>query len=176
MVEPSTSSKDNSIQYNFLNPIADVNAAFVANTTTAYTQVMANEYVQQYARFNDANGYNNVIIAYPKENTLMPSSKLQMYATGIAFEGNYYIGGTGTPEKRVYYHFLRHQGELATGAYQAKQWADISDTEASAGPMNYGIVRNNIYRVDISGISDEGLDIHIKVKKWDMFTHEAIYM
>lgn len=176
VVEPSTSSKDNSIAYNFLNPISAVNTALAANTATAYTQAMANETVQNNAKFTDANGYNNIIIAYPKENTLMLSSYLKMYATGIAFAGDYYFGGTGTPEKRVYYHFLRHQGELATGAYQAKQWADISDTEASGGPMNYGIVRNNIYRVDISGISAEGLDIHIKVKKWDMFTHEVIYM
>ena len=108
----------------------------------------------------------------------MPTSHLKKYATGIAFEGNYYAGGSGTPEKRVYYHYLRHQGELATGSYHAKQWAELSDTEtgSSSVPMNYGIVRNNIYRVDIAGVTEDGIELHIKVKKWDKFTHEVIYM
>ena len=168
VVDPNTINKDNTQTLNYLSPIAQ-------NMDNDYTQVMAN--VQSTSLFTDASGKNNVIIAYPKENTLKPESYLKKYATGIAFQGDYYSGGTGTPEHRVYYHYLRHQGELSTGSYQARQWADISDTEvAGTLPMNFGIVRNNIYRVAIEGITESGLNIHIKVKKWDTFEHEVIYM
>ena len=43
--------------------------------------------------------------------------------------------------------------------------------------MNFGIVRNNIYRVSIEGMSEDAkLKLNIKVKKWDIFEHETIYM
>ena len=41
--------------------------------------------------------------------------------------------------------------------------------------MNFGIVRNNIYRVSVDKIK-EGNTLEIKVKMWDKFTHEVIYM
>ena len=168
VVDPYTSGKDNSHTFAYLSPIAE-------NISTDYTLSMDNVSANQKFQIN---GKDNIIIAYPKENTLMPTSHLKKYATGIAFEGNYYAGGSGTPEKRVYYHYLRHQGELATGSYHAKQWAELSDTDtgSSSVPMNYGIVRNNIYRVDIAGVTEDGIELHIKVKKWDKFTHEVIYM
>jgi hypothetical protein len=47
--------------------------------------------------------------------------------------------------------------------------------------MNFGIVRNNIYRVSIESIAPETdetptVTLDIKVKKWDLFTHAPIYM
>ena len=168
VVDPNTANKDNSQTLNYLSPIA-------ANMSNDYSQPMNSLAVEQYYKIS---GEDNIIIAYPKENTLMPTSYLKKYATGIAFHVNYYRGGTGTVQHRVYYHYLRHQGELSTGSYQAKQWADLSDTEtgSSTVSMNHGIVRNNIYRVEISGFSDEGIDLKIKVKKWDKFEHAPIYM
>jgi hypothetical protein len=175
VIDPNTANKNNSVTFAYLNTLDAVNNALAGDGSTDYTQVMTA--VQSTSRFTDASGKNNVIIAYPKENTLRPDSYLKKYATGLAFQGDYYAGGTGTPEKRVYYHYLRHQGELATGSYQAKQWADITETETCGTlPMNYGIVRNNIYRVEISGITESGLNIYIKVKKWDRFEHKEIYM
>lgn len=165
VVDPNTAQKDASHTFTYLSPIAET-------MSTDYAQMMNSD--QNKNRANQ-----NIIIAYARENTLMPTSPLKKYATGLAFEGGYYVNGTGTPEKRVYYHYLRHQGENEQGtAYQAKRWADINETDAcgTTTPMNYGIVRNNIYRVKISGITEDGLNLNIKVKKWDKFEHATIYM
>ena len=164
VVDPNTAQKDASHTFTYLSPIAET-------MSTDYAQMMNSD--QNKNRANQ-----NIIIAYARENTLMPTSPLKKYATGLAFEGDYYVNGTGTPEKRVYYHYLRHQGENEQGtAYQAKRWADINETDAcETTPMNYGIVRNNIYRVKISGITEDGLNLNIKVKKWDKFEHATIYM
>jgi hypothetical protein len=120
----------------------------------------------------------NVIITYPMENTLWSASRMFNYATGIAIEGDYYTGGTGTPQHRIYYGYLRHQG-TSSSAYPASLGSDLSSSETSTSSncMEFGIVRNNIYRVYISKINQEGhLTINIKVKKWDKFTHATIYM
>lgn len=169
VVDTKTSLKNNTNTLTYLSPIA------VDMSTGDYVQTMST--VSNDAKFNDANGNRNIIIAYPKENTLMPTSQLKKYATGLAFSIDYYTGGTGTPEHRTYYYYLRHQGE-STGSYKAQQWADLVDTDdASAKPMNFGIVRNNIYRVSIEGMTEDAkLILHIKVKKWDIFEHAPIYM
>ena len=124
-------------------------------------------------------GADNMIVGYTSENTLNASSLLYYNATGLAFEGYYYVDGDATRGERcVYYHYLRHQGE-SDAAYQALQASELS-TSATCGsttPMNFGIVRNNLYRVSVSGINSKtNLTIKIKVKKWDPFTHEVIYM
>jgi len=47
----------------------------------------------------------------------------------------------------------------------------------STTAMKFGVVRNNIYRISINSIDKKGsLDLSIKVKKWDTFTHDWIYM
>lgn len=172
VVDPNTANKDNIQTFRYLSPIA---ATLSDDYGQAMNKTFSNE--QLYKIGND----DNIIIAYPKENTLMPTSHLKKYATGIAFHVDYYVGGTGAPQHRVYYHYLRHQGEFTTGSYQARQWNELSDEESSSShdpivPMNYGIVRNNIYRVEISGFTDEGIDLKIKVKKWDKYEHATIYM
>ena len=121
---------------------------------------------------------DDIIICYPKENTVTATTPYYYYATGLAFEGYYYKDGATTDgERHLYYHFIRHQGESET-AYQAWTPATLSTTATiGTGPaMNLGIVRNNIYRVSISGITPEALLLAIKVKKWDAFTHSYIYM
>jgi hypothetical protein len=119
----------------------------------------------------------DVIITYPMENTLWSASLLYNNATGIAIEGDYYISGTDTPEHRIFYGYLRHQGSSAS-AYSATLGAEMSSTETTtaANCMEFGIVRNNIYRVYISKINSISIQLNIKVKKWDQFTHETIYM
>ena len=43
--------------------------------------------------------------------------------------------------------------------------------------MKYGVVRNNIYRISINSIDKKGsMELSIKVKKWDPYIHEYIYM
>lgn len=121
---------------------------------------------------------DNVIICYPKENTITATTPYYYYATGLAFEGYYYKNGATTDgERHLYYHFLRHQGELET-SYPAFTPATISTTATmdASTAMNIGVVRNNIYRVSISSITPEAVILAIKVKKWDSFTHSYIYM
>lgn len=125
---------------------------------------------------------DNLIIGYPKENTLKGGeTPLYYYATGLAFEGYYYKKNATTGgERKVFYHYLRHQGDQ--DIYQAHTNETLSTTATClASPaMNFGIVRNNIYRVSIESITPDNNDLHvkllIKVKKWDKFVHAPIYM
>lgn len=120
----------------------------------------------------------DVIVTYPMENTLWSASRLYNNATGIAIEGDYYYDGTGTPEHRIFYGYLRHQGSSAS-AYSATLGTDMRRTETTTADncMEFGIVRNNIYRIYISKINSiENMELKIKVKMWDKFTHDIIYM
>ncbi len=178
VADPSTLTKDNASDMPaYLSPIAkDMSTSDYSD----YLQEMAT--APAGAHFTDASGDENIIIAYPKENTLMPTSQLKKYATGLAFVGGYYnkTNDTNAPnEIRTYYHFLRHQGENSTGVYQAKKWSEITEADVcgTAKAMNFGIVRNNIYRVDIEGFTPSGgIMLKIKVKKWDKFEHKPIYL
>ena len=138
---------------------------------------MSNTYTQTMS--SDANKNGGIItLCYTKENTLLPTSYLKKYATGIAFEGYYYEGSLeGTPEHRVYYHYIRHQGEQST-EYEAKQWRGLSDTETSTTgvPMNIGIVRNNIYRISIKGVGQGTLKIQVQETKWRHVDNPTIYI
>lgn len=180
VVDPKTASKlaANTPDY-YVSTLADDMSA------SPYKQNMAT------ARANSAQTYplsgsDNIIIAYPKENTLLPTSPLKKYATGLAFIGKYYATSSTTDaeaETRTYYTYLRHQGEPAEGSYKAWQWSQLNNDwtqetyATTAGPaMNFGIVRNNIYRVSVVSITDEGIKLLIKVKHWDRFEHTPIYM
>jgi len=127
---------------------------------------------------SDIDSKENVVVAYPMENCLLPESKLYYHATGIAIIGYYYVNGTGTGTPYYYIGYLRHQGEAEN--YDILPYTSPLPTNVSMGfttPMNFGIVRNNIYRVSINSIDKKGtLELAIKVKKWDTFTHSWIYM
>jgi hypothetical protein len=119
----------------------------------------------------------NVVVAYPMENTLNTTSKLYYYATGIAVVGYYYVNGTGTGTRYIYLGYMRHQGEA--DSYDIMPYTTPLETTATLGanPMRFGIVRNNIYRVWIGSIDQKGeMELKIKVKKWDPYTHSFIYM
>lgn len=120
----------------------------------------------------------NVIVTYPMENCLLPESKLYYHATGIAIIGYYYVNGTGTGTRYVYLGYLRHQGDAESYDIQPYTTPLAKDATMGSTPaMNFGIVRNNIYRVSINSIDKKGtLELKIKVKKWDTFTHSWIYM
>lgn len=160
VVDPNTANKDNSQTLSYLSPIAET-------MSNDYTQVMNSLSTDQ--KYTPSGGSETVIIAYPRENTLMPSSHLKKYATGLAFEVDYYSSASATPVTHVYYYYLRHQGEKSTGSYEAKLWADLTDTETSTSTvsMNHGIVRNNIYRVSIEGFSSiTAIKLKIEEEKW----------
>ncbi len=120
----------------------------------------------------------NVVVCYPMENCLLPTSKLYDHATGIAIIGYYYQNGTGTGTRYVYLSYLRHQGDAAT--YDILPYTtplDKAETMGATPAMKYGVVRNNIYRISINSIDKKGsMELSIKVKKWDPYIHEYIYM
>ena len=125
----------------------------------------------------------DVIICYPMENTLPDDSPLYYYATGIVIEGDYYIGNDKTDaskcEHRVYFGYIRHQGE-SSEAYDAllPSELDASVKTSSAKPMNYGVVRNNIYRISIEKVIEKTLRLKIKIEetKWRHVDNPTIYI
>ena len=124
-------------------------------------------------------GSDDLVVCYPMENTLLPTSPLYYNATGVAIIGYYYKDGTGAGVRYVYLSYLRHQGTAAS--YDVNPFTTpLSTTEVmGTTPMNYGVVRNNIYRVSINNVSKKGdleLSIAIKVKMWDPFMHDYIYI
>ena len=114
------------------------------------------------------------VLDYAMENTTFDNS--EEYATGLVFKGKYYelsdwdttnkqpeAGISGTD--RYYTYTIRH--------------SDLTGTGSIKDPMYYGIVRNNIYRVRIDGITGKGPDgmkITLNVRKWATYTHEVTTM
>jgi len=124
----------------------------------------------------------DVIICYPKENTLPISAPLNLYATGLIIEGDYYTNDDVSQKQHcVYYTYIRHQGEK-TEAYDALISGELNKTNSATDAMNFGIVRNNIYRVYVDKVmkktvtEEPKVTLKIKVKKWDKFEHAPIYM
>lgn len=181
VIDPMTISKD-----------ADTSPALTSSLENVYTLIGAGkldsktdnpyyhsaEAMHGSSSKNDIESSENVVVAYPMENCLLPESKLYYHATGIAIIGYYYVNGTGTGTPYYYIGYLRHQGEAEN--YDILPYTSPLPTNVSMGfttPMNFGIVRNNIYRVSINSIDKKGtLELAIKVKKWDTFTHSWIYM
>ena len=186
VIDPNTAGKtaasptyyNNTLTY--LVGIDETNLSLSA--ATGYFQAANALYVSstQKAKFTGDGDKDNFILCYPRENTLSTSSPLYYYATGVAIEGDYYPAGSAadlTKAKHfIYYGYLRHQGE-GTGPYTIKARTDLSTTETYTTPMNFSVVRNNLYRISIDKITEKGeLELKIMVKKWDTFTHSWIYM
>ena len=140
---------------------------------------------------------DNIIICYPKENTLWESSPLYYYATGLCIEGYYYKSDGSNPKKLTYYGFLRHQGEKDSESYDIYTGTSLEEvrekllqnenTLQGDFPMNFGVVRNNIYRISIDKITEKDppdtptpdpptITWRIMVKNWDVFEHKTIFM
>lgn len=179
VVDPYTATKTGTDR-SYLNRI---NALLgPGNNNNPYTQVMADVQSTD-ALVEDSNEDLNVIIGYPRENTLHPQSLLKTYATGIAFEIKYYENANARPQTHTYYHYLRHQGEETTGIYEAKELKrDILDADnatcGSSPAMNYGVVRNNIYRIYVETLNPQygTLKIRIEEEKWRHVDNPVIYL
>ena len=203
VVDPSTAGKNDAAAaqaLSYSNRLNDLLPAGAGNNnnndTNPYTQVMAD--VHTTSLIIDNNNDNCIIIGYPKENTLKPNSPLKLFATGIIFEIDVYRGvngpGGGGPgggpggnprrETRKYYHYLRHQGEplVDTHSYKAEmlERPKVEQDNSTCGdvPMKCGIVRNNIYRVSITGFSDEDgtITLTIEEEKWRHVDNPTIYI
>ncbi len=159
---------------------ADPKAAMVALGNYKTTESFHSSDAKYALTVSGSNTADNMIIAYPKENTLLAASPLYYYATGLAIEGYYYAGDDAnkTPTRYVYVGYLRHQGE-SSASYPALEAGSLVKTltGSSTVAMNFGVVRNNIYRVRINKINEKGeMELKIKVKKWDPYVHAYIYM
>ena len=153
--------------------------------TNPFSQVMTEVYDE--SSYEDENHDNNIIIAYPRENTLRPNSLFKWYATGIVFEVDIYRGANAPnpphggvhKETKKYYHYLRHQGERAE-AYKAEELKpdkfQNDRTACDNVPMKCGIVRNNIYRVSLSGAKDGSIILTIEEEKWRHVDNPVIYI
>lgn len=123
------------------------------------------------------------ILDYVMENTSFDNSPET--STGLVFKGTYYdadqwqvstaedkakgifgspkTGAVGKP--KCYTYVIRHSDPTGKGT--------------TSDPMHYGIVRNNIYRVRIDGITGKGPDgmkITLNVRKWATYTHDETTM
>ena len=126
------------------------------------------------ATFNPETDY--YILDYVKENTSFDND--EQYATGLVFKGKYYeaddwdatnvvpkTGHESNGKDKAYTYVIRHSDPTGTGT--------------TSDPMHYGIVRNDIYRVRIDGITGKGPDgmkITLNVRKWATYTHEETTM
>lgn len=116
------------------------------------------------------------ILDYTQENTSSDNKKA--YSTGLIFRGTYYTNaqwdvtnnkpnGGETGETKTYVYYIRH---CTHGDY-------TSDTETDTShPMLHGIVRNNIYRIKINKVLENGIEWKILVKPWALYRHSDIIM
>ena len=183
---------DNEVPTFLDNSLAVIASAWISSswTSNTYRHSVADMHAQVGNGLTGGFSYKegnftaeDVIICYPMENTLPDNSPLYYYATGIAIEGDYYTNDdVSKKEHRIYFGYIRHQGESET-AYDALLPSELSTgtLTSSSKPMNFGIVRNNIYRISIDKVHEKTdetpkITLKIKVKKWDKFEHAPIYM
>lgn len=119
-------------------------------------------------------GEASYILDYVMENTTTDNKEDN--STGLIFKGKYYESSewdaaTKQPKagfagaEKQYTYTLRH--------------SDPSGSGTTADPMHFGVVRNNIYRVRIDGITGKGPDgmkVTLNVRKWATYTHEETTM
>lgn len=184
VIDPTTSTKTGTS-----TPSTFVNALF---GIAASTDLSANDYCHKIADMHSLasasstiDGNENIVICYPMENTLPDNSPLYYYATGIAIEGDYYIGNNTTDatkrEHRIYFGYIRHQGDAE--AYDALLPTQLDATLKTSDqkPMNFGIVRNNIYRIYIDKVIEKTVEaprlkIKIEEEKWRHVDNPIIYI
>lgn len=114
------------------------------------------------------------ILDYAMENTTFNNS--EEYATGLVFKGKYYeLSDWDTTKKQP------KAGKSGTDKYYTYtiRHSDPTGAGPKTDPMYYGIVRNNIYRVRIDGITGKGPDgmkVTLHVRKWATYTHDETIM
>lgn len=114
------------------------------------------------------------ILDYAMENTTFGNS--EEYATGLVFKGKYYeLSDWDTTNKQP------KAGKFGTDKYYTYtiRHSDPTGIGSKTDPMYYGIVRNNIYRVRIDGITGKGPDgikVTLNVRKWATYTHDETTM
>ena len=126
------------------------------------------------ATFNPETDY--YILDYVKENTSFDNN--EKYATGLVFKGKYYEADDWDAEKKEPIAGHESKGKDKAYTYVIRH-SDPTGNGTTNDIMHYGIVRNNIYRVRIDGITGKGPDgmkVTLNVRKWATYTHEETTM
>lgn len=126
------------------------------------------------ATFNPETDY--YILDYVKENTSFDNN--EKYATGLVFKGKYYEADDWDAEKKEPIAGHESKGKDKAYTYVIRH-SDPTGNGTTNDIMHYGIVRNNIYRVRIDGITGkgpDGLKVTLNVRKWATYTHEETTM
>lgn len=126
------------------------------------------------ATFNPETDY--YILDYVKENTSFDNN--EKYATGLVFKGKYYEADDWDAEKKEPIAGHESKGKDKAYTYVIRH-SDPTGNGTTNDKMHYGIVRNNIYRVRIDGITGKGPDgmkITLNVRKWATYTHDETTM
>ena len=114
------------------------------------------------------------ILDYVMENTTTDNAEAN--STGLVFKGKYYeLSDWDTANKQP------KAGKSGTDKYYTYtiRHSDPTGIGSKTDPMYYGIVRNNIYRVRIDGITGKGPDgmkVTLHVRKWATYTHDETIM
>ena len=191
VIDPTTANKANAT---FLSPLSAIVSGLANWYGNGYSHFVADMHAQVgngltggFSYTSGGSTAEDIIICYPKENTLPDGSSLYNYATGIMIEGDYYTGDDVSDlskcEHRFYFTYIRHQGE-SDKAYDAllPSELDATVTTSSTYPMNFGIVRNNIYRISIDKVIEKKtldaprLKIKIEETKWRHVDNPTIYI
>ena len=102
----------------------------------------------------------------------------EKYATGLVFKGKYYEAEDWDAAKKEPIAGHESKGKDKAYTYVIRH-SDPTGKGTTSDPMHYGIVRNNIYRVRIDGITGKGPDgmkITLNVRKWATYTHDETTM
>ena len=119
-------------------------------------------------------GEASYILDYVMENTTTDND--EEHSTGLIFKGKYYeLSDWDTANKQP------KAGKSGTDKYYTYtiRHSDPTGAGSKTDPMYYGIVRNNIYRVRIDGITGKGPDgmkVTLHVRKWATYTHDETTM
>ena len=180
VIDPKTDDKTTSVTPSLNSSLGSIYTLIDANKiedTTENPYYHSVEAMHASSSKSTVESQENVVVAYPMENCLLPGSKLYYHATGIAIVGYYYQGGTGAGTRYVYLGYLRHQGDAAS--YDILPHSTPLTTDETMGAttaMRFGVVRNNIYRVSIEGVSRLAgrLSLKVAVHDWRHVKHPTI--
>ncbi len=171
--------------------------------------VASNRAIEQYSYTDVATSKNYYILDYTQENTMYQGNQLNCYTTGIMLQATYvpstvyddkdevviYAAGTDfwLLDGKFYNYARTRATKYTDGICYYRYYIRHSNDEVlgTMGVMEYGIVRNNIYRLEINSFSgvgdntpepdnpkdlDEYLNIRIEVRPWSTRTHVPIEM
>ena len=176
VVDPRTVTKGGGYFTDYYNTLKVVNGT--ADPTNNLLS-MASGRFRSYTE--DGQTANSHLICYAMENTLWSSSSLAGYATGLIIKGKLYEKKEDSGKiwyeaiidpDRTYYNFIRHHGPDYGSTKTFSAYTTLNPTDvAGATPMQFGIVRNNLYRIYINSVADPStlkaeLDIKIYVRPW----------